>query len=510
VSAAGVEEGRPARPGRGLLKRGLLAGIVLMVLSGTATATAVLLEVADLSAEFNKGAPAIANAPVTEVQAGKSQTFLIVGSDRRWKDRRKKKEARSDTIILVRLNPRARASTVMSIPRDLKVTLKRGGAPDKINAAFADGGPANTARVVQRTLSFPGRPFPINHIVNVNFGGFSAVVNRLGCVFVDVDRDYFNNNEPPAGGGDPYATINIRPGYQRLCGQDALDYVRFRHLDTDIVRSARQQAFLGAMRQQYAASTLFGDRRKLARISGRYTQTDRALHHESELLKILNLVLFSGRKPVQEVHFPAKLGAADDPFVRTDRAKLSRAVEQFMRGDLGPAPRPQSQQKSTSRRPHRRGPVPGLADAGTAGQEQADALAPTRLPVYYARLITAKGQYMGQYLAPRRNTYPRHYMITSKGRRYGAYRMTIDAGAVGEFYGVQGTTWRNPPILRDPSEVRHMYGKRLLLFFDGSRLQTVGWRTRRGSYWVSNTLLESVGNRQMLAIAGSLTRRGRR
>jgi polyisoprenyl-teichoic acid--peptidoglycan teichoic acid transferase len=510
VSSAGWEERPaelgPARPGRDLLKRGLLGALVLMVLSGAATATAVLLEVADLSDEFNKGAPAIAGAPVTAADAGRPQTFLIVGSDRRFKDRKDKKNARSDTIILVRLNPQAETSTVMSIPRDLKVRLKRDGPPDKINQAFSVGGPAGTARVVKRTLSFPGRPFRINHIVNVNFGGFSAVVNQLGCVFGDVDRNYFNDNNPPAGGGEPYAVIDIKPGYQRLCGQDALDYVRFRHADTDIVRAARQQTFLGAMRQQYAASRLFGDRKRLARITGRYTQTDRALHRENELLKILNLVLFSGRKPVQEVHFPAKIGDADDPFVTTNRAKLSRAVEQFMRGDGGHAPRPESKPKARGKRRTPGGPVPGLVDGSAAGQSQVASLGATKLPRYYPRLITAKGRYMD----PVDEVYPRRYSIRYGGRRYGAYRLTLDAGAVGEFYGVQGTSWRNPPILRDPSETRRVNGRKLLLFFDGSRLQTVGWKTRRGSYWVSNTLLESIGNRQMLAIAGSLTRRGTR
>jgi polyisoprenyl-teichoic acid--peptidoglycan teichoic acid transferase len=145
-------------------------------------------------------------------------------------------------------------------------------------------------------------------------------------------------------------------------------------------------------------------------------------------------------------------------------------------------------------------------DGSAAGQAQVASLGATKLPRYYPRLITEKGQYMD----PVDEVYPRRYSIKYGGRRYGAYRLTLDAGSVGEFYGVQGTSWRNPPILRDPSETRRVNGRKLLLFFDGSRLQTVGWKTRRGSYWVSNTLLESIGNRQMLAIAASLTRRGTR
>ena len=49
---------------------------------------------------------------------------------------------------------------------------------------------------------------------------------------------------------EQYAEINVKPGYQLLCGKQALDYVRYRHTDTDIVRSARQQDFLSAARQR--------------------------------------------------------------------------------------------------------------------------------------------------------------------------------------------------------------------------------------------------------------------
>jgi hypothetical protein len=84
----------------------------------------------------------------------------------------------------------------------------------------------------------------------------------------------------------------------------------------------------------------------------------------------------------------------------------------------------------------------------------------------------------------------------------------LDAEGVGDYVGVQGTAWRDPPILDSPSEVRRLAGRDYMLFFDGSRLARVGWRTERGSYWVSNTLLRSLSLREMLGIARSLTRIG--
>ena len=79
----------------------------------------------------------------------------------------------------------------------------------------------------------------------------------------------------------------------------------------------------------------------------------------------------------------------------------------------------------------------------------------------------------------------------------------IHCGLVGQYYGVQGTTWRDPPILEDPSEVRRLGGRRFELHYDGDRLRLVAWRTREGAYWISNTLLQSLSERQMLAIARS-------
>jgi len=90
---------------------------------------------------------------------------------------------------------------------------------------------------------------------------------------------------------------------------------------------------------------------------------------------------------------------------------------------------------------------------------------------------------------------------------YPAYRMVLDSGrGLGNFLGVQGTTWLTPPILRHPSEIRVVGGRPLQLFFDGSRLRLVAWRTNRAVYWISNTLQENVGNAQMLGMAASLAR----
>ena len=89
---------------------------------------------------------------------------------------------------------------------------------------------------------------PINYLITVNFHGFKEVVDKLGGVWMDVDRRYYNRNT--GAYYNDYANINLQPGYQQLSGQQALDFVRFRHTDDDLHRNARQQEFVQALRAQ--------------------------------------------------------------------------------------------------------------------------------------------------------------------------------------------------------------------------------------------------------------------
>jgi hypothetical protein len=119
-----------------------------------------------------------------------------------------------------------------------------------------------------------------------------------------------------------------------------------------------------------------------------------------------------------------------------------------------------------------------------------------RLPVYYPTLMSATGSY--------RVDDSRAYDIVDRAnKRHRAYRIVAYDGRIGQYYGMQGTDWRSPPILDNPSSSITSGGRTFKLFYDGSRLKLVAWRTRRGSYWISNTLLRTLTNKQMLALARS-------
>jgi len=310
-----------------MYKKFLLGSVIVLALTTVAVSSAILLQVAELSGFLHTHGhtiPSLGGA-VDSASAGSPQTIMILGSDHRKQDTASDRP-HSDTILLMRLDPGHPATTVMSIPRDLKVTIP-GHGTNKINQAYYDGGAALTLKTVKRLLSTPGHPFAINHVVDINFRGFRRAVDYVGCVYVAVDRRYYN----PVGTG--YASINIQPGYQRLCGQDALDYVRYRHGDNDIVRGARQQDFLRQAKAQIGAKQIFEKRDRLLKVFAAYTQTDKSLQDAKPLLDLGQLAFLSAGHPVREIKFPAIV--PDSPtaaYVGYSQGRLPGAVDQFLSG----------------------------------------------------------------------------------------------------------------------------------------------------------------------------------
>ena len=82
--------------------------------------------------------------------------------------------------------------------------------------------------------------------------------------------------------------------------------------------------------------------------------------------------------------------------------------------------------------------------------------------------------------------------------------MFVQSEIDGQFFGVQGTDWRTPPLLARPTSQRNIEGRKLMLFRDGDRLRYVVWKTSHAVYWVSNSLSLALTNAEMLGIARSL------
>jgi LCP family protein required for cell wall assembly len=506
-------EEKPPRLARGLLLRAAVAAILVVALSATAMATTVILEVDRVKdIVTGDGRQAIEIPEVTRAEAGGPRTLILLGSDARYADKKLGLKPRSDTILLARVNPDTSAISVMSIPRDLYVDIP-GHGKDKINAAFELGGPRLTIRTVRKFFEdVSGEKFPVNNMLGVDFGTFRRAVNYIGGVYVDVDRRYFNDN---SGGGDNYATIDIQPGYQKLNGRDALDYVRYRHTDNDLIRAARQQDFLSQARNMAGFKKLLsiGDADKIARAFRRYFTFDRGVTRTKEIFSLLKLGVFLAQeKPtVHKINFPVV--EADNPaldsrlYYRKDEIK--RMVRDFMaaKGSQEPAPKttPSAAERKTQRarrkkNRNRKQSTAGLVDARREGENLA-VLADPKLdfPFYFPGLRNDTGAYA--------MTEPRTYRLRDeKHKRHQAYRLVLSTGIAGQYYGVQGTTWRDPPLLDNPDAHRNVGGRRLAIHRDGKAIRMISWRTRRAVYWVSNTLTNGLTNREMLGIAGSLRR----
>jgi LCP family protein required for cell wall assembly len=485
------------RLGRDMWKRFAIGGILVVLLTTTAVATGLLLQVHESVQIFQREStpiPGIRNE-LDKVDPGGPQTILVLGSDRRYGDG-KGIPARSDTIIVVRLDPEKNATAILSIPRDLRVDIP-GHGMDKINVAYAEGGPKLTVQTVKELLAVP-----ISHVVNVNFGGFQRAVNRLGCVYVDIDRRYFNANGGPGG----YATIDLKPGYQKLCGKDALDFVRYRHTDDDFVRAARQQEFLRQAKDQIGLGKVFGDRDELLRIFGRYTQTDIARDNDAAILRLIKLAYESSKHPIREIKFRGGQ-SADGEYVEVSIENLQKTIDEFIDVGLGMSVNSASTEPQKRKRPKRikssKRLAPGLVVRKEEGENHVLTMTTKlrSLPVYFPKARLGRGGYV--------RDSPRAYEIYDRNKNtYKAYRIVLAQGDNGQYYGVQGTTWRAPPILDNPTDEVVMSKRTYKRFFDGHKIRLISWETPRAVYWVSNTLSRKLTNKQMMGIARSLQRIG--
>jgi polyisoprenyl-teichoic acid--peptidoglycan teichoic acid transferase len=454
------------------------------------------------SVNHGRGGSGVLHLP----SAGTAQTLLLIGSDHRAGE--PYSDANTDAMMLVRLNPDAPTINLLSVPRDLEVRIP-GGGTQKLNAVYSIGGPSLLLKILG-TQVFPG--LTVNHVIDFDFQGFSRLVDALGCAYGDIDHRYVNDTAQT-----DYSSIDLEAGYQRLCGAQALQFVRFRHTDTSLVRDARQQDFLRWLSDDFTVGDLLSRRDRLLAIIGRYSQTDSGLHSVSGLLRLFDAAVKSAGHPFEQIPFPATLPrcAAGEscPFVTATRGAEAAAYRRFLA--TGRSPASSSSAGTAHLGGSDRGGAVNLVQDVPDGQAQATALGALSLPVYYPSLIVKSSRYCSDAsgncrVAPNPpsryvNAYPRAYQIQAGGHRYPSYRMTLVLNAaLGQYYGVQGTTWSDPPILRHPAATQVVNGRQLREYGTGGELSLVAFSTSTGTYWISNTLTDSIPNAQLIAIAASL------
>jgi LCP family protein required for cell wall assembly len=514
---------RPPSLWRGMWKRFLIAGTLITALSGAATATVTLNTVGGIAAEVFPALNRI-NAPkglVTPEYNGGPKTFLVLGSDRREGSTNAEERTaspRSDTILLVRFDPEQGQTSVMSIPRDLlvNITAPNGGiyAQEKINAAYtigskfggAKGGIVLAAETVVREV-FPELKGQLNGIIDVNFKGFIKVVDTLGCAYVNVDHRYYNANIGTAA--TDYTSINLQPGYQKLCYENALDYVRYRHGDSDFVRVARQQDFLRDLREQISPSNEIGQIDTVAKAVGHAIVQAGFSSSASELIELTKLIAFSQSKPLRQVKFLASNANAQikgGSYVTSTPEMEKQTLQSFLHGH--------EQLVLPSSKPAHHSSGHHHASAKHAGVSPTSAARALNL---YPTTSISEGEAVKAALSvPFRVLYPtlqtgqgeqqmvRAYSLEDQQhKKHNAYVIVWQQnGLLGGYYDFEGSDWLNPPLFAHARD-QTIDGIGYRFVNDGAHIHVIGWRSGRVLYWLTNTLLEELSNQQMLALAKS-------
>ncbi len=220
---------------------------------------------------------------------------------------------------------------MMSFPRDLFVEIHCPGRSPfgaRINNAYATCGTKGTLETVRKLTGLP-----VNYLITVNFRGFRQLVDAIGGVWMDVDRRYFNDR----GGDFGYATINLFPGYQKLGGYQALDFVRYRHTDSDLYRVARQQLFVRAFKDQIKASVGPLDLPKVIKtITKNVEVAEGGSASELDVQTVLRYALFAYGLPPGHF-FQSKLDGIEENSgfdLLVPEANIQRAVQEFSHPDV--------------------------------------------------------------------------------------------------------------------------------------------------------------------------------
>ena len=165
--------------------------------------------------------------------------IVVMGVDERDED-----AGRSDTLFVVMLDPKSNNISLLSVPRDTMVRIP-GRGWDKVNHAFAYGGHKLTQQTVEEFLGVQ-----INNYVVVDFKGFKGLVDAIGGIDINVEKDMYYE--------DPYdnLVIDLQRGRQHLDGAKAIQYVRYRDEEGDIGRIKRQQHFMAAIYEKVTSTEI--------------------------------------------------------------------------------------------------------------------------------------------------------------------------------------------------------------------------------------------------------------
>lgn len=199
---------------------------------------------------FLHGNPLASLTPDQQFPGRSSLNVLILGVDHDYDNRDqiiRTTPGRSDSILLARVDFVNKTIDALTIPRDSAVHIPGRRGISKINAAHEFGGAPLSMETIKSVFGVD-----TDACVELNFEGFQKVVDSLGGIDVDVQKQLDYDDDWG------HLHIHLKPGYQHLNGYNAMGFVRMRHSDSDEMRSKRQHEFLEALRTKIKQEALFG------------------------------------------------------------------------------------------------------------------------------------------------------------------------------------------------------------------------------------------------------------
>ncbi|PFQ70648.1 LytR family transcriptional regulator [Bacillus cereus] len=222
----------------------ILGIIGVMIIGGGVYAYNVYSSISKTLNEVHKPLKRDQNDNKKEEKISKSQpvSILLLGADERGEDK-----GRSDSLMVITLNPKNNSIKTVSIPRDTYTEIVGKGKSDKINHAYAFGGVDMSVATVEKFLNIP-----INYYIEVNMEGFKDIVDAVGGVDVNNDLDFTSRD------------AHFNKGNIHLNGEEALKYTRMRYEDPrgDFGRQMRQRQVMQAVIKKgasFSSLSSYGD-----------------------------------------------------------------------------------------------------------------------------------------------------------------------------------------------------------------------------------------------------------
>lgn len=266
---------------------------------------------------IDPGQPTPTLIPTSEAVTGDERiNILLMGIDRRPGE---SFISRTDSMMVISIDPENKSASMLSVPRDLYVTIP-GHGNDRVNTAYVYGStgnnPAGGAALSMRTLEY-NLGIHLNHYILVDFGAVIRGIDTLGGIDLTVPYEINDPKFPDMNYG--YDPLYIPSGYQHMDGQTALKYARTRHVDNDFGRAARQQQVIMAARDKALGLGIVD---LLSRAPDLYKRVDEGIRTDLSLEQIVQLVRTATDVPGENIRNEVLDGRFVSPFLTDKGAQV--------------------------------------------------------------------------------------------------------------------------------------------------------------------------------------------